>query len=72
MSRRGWIEVLRAGTALGLLVAASAQAYAGGFRRQGTEHLRAGQFFRRHSRGWLGVVDVLESGDHDAIRRHPD
>ena len=31
MSRRGWIEVLRAGTALGLLVALSAQANAGGF-----------------------------------------
>jgi long-chain fatty acid transport protein len=30
MSRRGWIGVLRAGTALGLLVIASAQANAGG------------------------------------------
>jgi long-chain fatty acid transport protein len=38
MSRRGWIEVLRAGTALGLLVAVSAEAYAGGFavREQST------------------------------------
>jgi long-chain fatty acid transport protein len=31
MSRRGWVGVLRAGTALGLLVIASTQAHAGGF-----------------------------------------
>ena len=70
MSRRGRANFLRAGTALGLLVIATAQASAGGFAYPGAERIRAGHIFCGRCRGRGAFIDVLESGDDDSGARN--
>ena len=59
---------LRSGTALGLLMIATAQASAGGFG-SGAKRIRAGHIVCGYAAGWA-CIDVLESGNDDLGAGH--
>ena len=67
MSRWGCAGFLRAGTALGFLVIASAQANAGGFAVHEQSAYGQGASFAGIAAGGVAVLDVLESGSDDAV-----
>ena len=72
MTLRGWASFLRAGSALGLLVVATAQANAGALAVHEQSAFGQGCFLRGRRGRRVAVHDVLESGSDDSIAGRPE